>query len=51
MTDVADELGIDKASVSRFERFGNPLPRGLMPADYTAALRKIVARRDEEATG
>ena len=49
--EIADELQIDRAGVSRFERYGNPLPRPFTPVDYMAALRLIVARREEEATG
>lgn len=48
--ELAAELGCDAGAVSRHELYGVPLPRGATPSDAIAAIERIVARREAEAS-
>ena len=40
---LAAKLGMNKSSISRFERHGEPLPNGTTADDYRAALDELAA--------
>lgn len=43
--ELAVELGVRRPSLSDFEVYGKPLPRGIPPAEVIAAIERIAERK------